>query len=125
MQINEPFLDYYRCPERYASFAVAVGDADASNPGFSPLPSDPLLYGSVQSFPIDIQGDLSDCVKGMRIDGSRCILPFDASEVVNNLRYERYVSAGEREAQYTRFARRAYYLVRPCLPVSLRKHLQR
>ena len=60
--------------------------------------------------------------------GARVSLPFDVDEVVTNLRRERYrrppggrlerlISAG--------VTKRAYYLARPWLPVSLRKHLQR
>jgi hypothetical protein len=56
-------------------------------------------------------------------------LPFDPSAVVDNLRLERYIDnrlPGE-ETSFTvkSAARRAYYAVRPLLPVAVRKHAQR
>src|SRR5207253_43488 len=54
-------------------------------------------------------------------------LPFDLGEVTRNLRLERYrnVEAPARRLSETEAARSAYYLLRPILPVSVRKHLQR
>jgi len=51
-------------------------------------------------------------------------LPFDLSDVVNNLRHERYVST-ERASTMSRLVRTAYYIARPLLPVQVRKHLQK
>jgi hypothetical protein len=49
-------------------------------------------------------------------------LPFDASAVLDNLRYERYVTSG-RDGLDAEWAKEAYYTMRPFLPVTLRKHL--
>ncbi len=63
--------------------------------------------------------DQADC-------GGICTLPFDLCEVVDNLLCEKYVS-DQRGPQWLgkRAARAAYYLLRPMLGVSVRKHLQR
>jgi hypothetical protein len=56
------------------------------------------------------------------------MLPFDVAEVARNLREERYqAAAGAQVSRLTEtaFARSVYYLLRPMLPVSVRKHLQR
>jgi hypothetical protein len=53
--------------------------------------------------------------------------PLDLSEVVANLREERYSRCTSRKFSITEMTatRRLYYLLRPLLPVRLRKHLQR
>ena len=52
-------------------------------------------------------------------------LPFDADEVVDNLRLERYVNSAEQRRLADSFVGRAYYFVRPLLPVKVRRHLQK
>jgi hypothetical protein len=57
---------------------------------------------------------------------SATTLPFDATEVLENFRNERYISektvnGGIRQ----KIERSAYYFVRPVLPIHVRKHLQR
>ena len=55
-------------------------------------------------------------------------LPFDLSEVVTNLRQERYRQNGYNFLQKTTSggaAHRLYYLLRPYLGVAVRKHLQK
>lgn len=52
-------------------------------------------------------------------------LPFDPDEVVENCRFERYRDRGIAGIQNRGFARTVYYGVRPLLPLSVRKHLQR
>jgi hypothetical protein len=46
---------------------------------------------------------------------------FTPSDVVQNLRYERYLTPGSNNT----LLRQAYYLARPLLPVAVRKHLQK
>ena len=55
---------------------------------------------------------------------NKVLLPFDVNQVLENLRYERYVGNGGKwlEAAWTKDA---YYRLRPYLPVGLRKHFQR
>ena len=52
----------------------------------------------------------------------------EPAESVDNLRYERYTTdspANRNGSHAKRLLRSAYYLIRPALPVSVRKHLQR
>ena len=59
----------------------------------------------------------------------RSRLPFDPTEVIDNLRLERYVGAVNSEVGYLSnkqsFARRVYYALRPLFPVAFRRILQR
>jgi hypothetical protein len=52
-------------------------------------------------------------------------LPFDVDEVVDNLRFERYVGSAEQSHPANSLVGRAYYIVRPLLPVSVRRHMQK
>lgn len=51
-------------------------------------------------------------------------LPLDLNEVVDDLRLERYIGKGK-DCGYKSIVKSIYYLLRPLLPVSIRKHLQR
>jgi hypothetical protein len=67
---------------------------------------------------------LPDLISNAVIDGNAVYLPFDLKEVVDNLRYELYTEevASSKEAK---MIARVYYLARPFLPVSIRKHMQK
>ena len=125
MQANEAFLNYYRCPEVYADFN-APSDGFAGSSGYFRFGSDLICYGESNwclgaaspTVPLsDVLGDIS-------IEGSTCRLPFQPTQLVDNLRFERYVSRVQ-ESPLEKLARAAYYLLRPGLPVAVRRHLQR
>src|SRR5262249_26962663 len=71
--------------------------------------------------------DLADVSGAILAEANRLCLPFDVSEVAENLRQERYREADhpDNSAAGTGIVRRIYYLLRPLLPVSVRRHLQR
>ena len=122
---NSAFLDYYRCPEGFADFAL-TGEPSASS-GYFRLGSDAICYGqcSQGSLAKHATDDLYDAEKDIVGDNHTLRLPFDPSEVIANLRYERYRSSSNGAGLGNPILRKAYYLVRPLLPVSGRKHLQR
>lgn len=76
----------------------------------------------------DPGGVLFDAMPGTKIETGLCSLPFNLTATVENLRRERYIAATPVH-NFSRSAhavlRGAYYLVRPALPVSIRRHLQR
>src|SRR5690242_7430135 len=51
--------------------------------------------------------------------------PFDVDDVIDSLRLERYAKEGHNQTLGRRIARKIYYLFRPFMGVSFRKHLQR
>jgi len=126
--MNGAFLDYYRCPESFATFALR-GELCNSN-GFFHFGPDTICYGqtfvghSVKS----VTDELSDVSDQVTADGPTLRLPFNPSEVASNLRYERYASASNGNGKLLTSApaiRKAYYKVRPMLSLSVRKHFQR
>lgn len=58
---------------------------------------------------------------------STVCLPFVPAQVVDNLRFERYIAdpAGGRPLPSNRIFRNLYYWIRPLMPVRVRKHLQK
>jgi hypothetical protein len=65
-----------------------------------------------------------DSASSVRSKGGVCFLPFDLQEIVDGLRYERYIS-GEANQRVGSLARAVYYAIRPLLPVGLRRYAQR
>jgi hypothetical protein len=70
---------------------------------------------------------LYDALDAVTIDHDRVGLPFDPAQVVDNLRAERYqgTRGGLKDWPGFGLLRRGYYTLRPLMPVSFRKHLQK
>lgn len=126
--INGAFLDHYRCPEKFATLSLS-GRLSEEN-GYFRFGPTTICYGrsSCGRGARSSTGELFDVSAKIRANGSALQLPFNPSEVVANLRYERYASSpnsGGKELSATPVLRKAYYKLRPMLPLSVRKHFQR
>jgi hypothetical protein len=126
--MNRAFLDYFRCPEIYADFALR-GDI-CPGEGYFRFGPDLICYGqSCLGYYAETPAKATcDLMYHIRVEGSTCLIPFNPSSVVDNLRRERYVrgaSKNGRDTSSTRLMRKAYYHLRPHLGISVRKHLQR
>lgn len=123
-EMQEAFLTYYRCPGSLSTFeATGALSADEGYFRFEGTLCYGRCVGALPSpQPTGPVPELSaEC-------GNRAALPFDLSEVVTNLQQERYPKSVPRRLERitaTAAARKAYYVVRPLLPVGIRKHLQR
>ena len=116
------FFEYYRCPE-IPEFALK-GNPNGSK-GFFRFGPGAVCFGQVSgNVRPYVNGNLFDASKAVELGSGSVHLPFDASAVLDNLRYERYVSSGTGWLD-AEWAKEAYYTMRPFLPVTLRKHLQR
>jgi hypothetical protein len=107
--VTRAFLDYYRCPENLAHLTL-TGEPSAQA----------AIFGSGPA--------ALDALARVSLNGPVLQLPFDPGEVTESLRREHYVSnwrghqprTGPRRSLWD-----AYYFLRPALPVSIRRHLQR
>ena len=117
--------EYYRCRE--GELRLSARMATSSQPRF-------FKFGKLTCFGkynglSGVEGpenwpDASDGVT-RGVDGS-ISLPFEPSEVAHNLRREKYSEESPRGRSGIDHAIiSAYYLIRPLLPVSVRKHLQK
>jgi len=122
------FLDHTKCSPDSV-------DGIQCSPGFGPEGffklGDLRLFGRAKDFSIKPgpDGDLPSVDSGIsRMNGS-ITLPFDPTELIENLRWEKYVAAANAEISYISncqsLPRRVYYAIRPLLPVKVRRHLQR
>ena len=121
------FLDYYRCP----ADKVPIG----TQPQLSAQEGYFKFDGTVGFGRIGggrpathAEEPLTDLAASVTVADGRHFLPFDISDVVTNLREERYRQNGHNWLQSTRAgsaARLVYYLLRPLLGVGVRRHLQR
>ena len=126
--MNRLFLEYFRCPPSCGDFRLE-GDL-LPNSGFFRLGHDLTCFGKISSGPTHQapSGSLEDVSPFVRSNKTATYLPFDLDEVVDNLRLERYGAAfpvGVRSSLTKAVGRKTYYAMRPLLPTSVRKHLQR
>ena len=117
----------YHCPEGVGDFAVSSELSPEC--GFFRFGPDAVCYGQCTfGAPEEFVADsLHDCLDELKLSGSPVQLPFDPVQVVDNLRRERYCATvtGIKTLTAHGISQAAYYLVRPILGVSVRKHLQR
>jgi hypothetical protein len=122
--MTSSFQDYYRCPEEFARFGIA--QELGQTPGFFRFGKQITCFGrSAGPVAKAPNGDLSDVLPLMQTRGDEIILPFDADEILENLRGERYVNTRDASSFAKKLIRNSYYVARPFLPVDVRKHLQR
>ncbi len=126
--INQALIEHYRCPERFAEFSLA-GELSACA-GYFRFGEENICYGQYTSgSPAKrVTDDLCDAAAHTTTDGLVLRLPFEPKQIINNLRFERYVANSHEDGRglvIRSAVRTAYYLVRPVLPVQVRKHLQR
>jgi hypothetical protein len=120
--------DHFRCPEKFALHVA--GDDLPGQPAYFTVDGDTVAYGrlrSATSAPTAPSPKL-DSAPGIRLEEHGEPLPFDPAEVLENLRFERYrgvMGPAQNGNALSSLVRNAYYLVRPLLPVSVRKHLQK
>jgi hypothetical protein len=113
------FLDYFGCPPECAPFDVS-GELSAAEGFFHFGPA--FCYGKMAGQPAGTASeDLFDAASAVGISAGRISLSFNPTEVIENLRRERYRSTSDYERRF----RSLYYLLRPMLPISVRRSLQR
>jgi hypothetical protein len=124
----QPLLDYYKCPEDLGEFEL-TGELSGEQ-GFFQFGPGTVCYGRChEGRPVSHpSGPLFDASRAIEIRQGVVRLPFDLSEVVNNLRRERYMIPGDTSPTLhllKAVSHHLYYFLRPWMPVSIRKYLQR
>jgi hypothetical protein len=123
--MNNSLAQYYRCPDSYINI-VQKGEL-SENSGYFRFGADTVCYGRCAGLhPSGLPGSaMQDALPGMSSERGTIYLPFDLDQVVDSLRYERYLKGPEGGSTMQAAVASAYYFVRPLLPVSVRKHLQK
>ena len=110
------FQEYFCCPAEFSVFDLPAELAPQE---------EYFQFRGATCFGRRERGIRASAPPGAR---SAATLPFDLSEIVTNLRRERYKRnsrGGDEGLTETSLARKAYYFLRPILPVAVRKHLQK
>jgi hypothetical protein len=124
--VVQSLIDYFRCPAEFAALGT-IDDGLSPVSGyfaFNGLTCYGRPHGAVTADAVDQLPEVSrfvTCERG-------CVrLPFDLSEVVTNLRHERYARTVGTVERFTKspIVQASYYLIRPVLPVGVRKHFQK
>jgi hypothetical protein len=116
--------DHYRCGPNIPGFRSAKNLSESN--GYFRFGPSVVCYGQAAGDTRSgVNGHLFDASEHVRRNGSAIELPFDLNQVLENLRYERYVTAsGKQRWVETSWAKDLYYRLRPWLPIAVRKHLQ-
>lgn len=122
--LSQSVNDHYRCPEGFLDSALA-GSLSLDDGYFRFGPS-AICYGRTSS---GVRGarpevPLHDALLDVIVDGGKLSLPFDPSEIIDNLRLERYAkprNVGSR----IELLRKLYYLLRPLTTLPIRRQIQR
>ena len=112
--------DHFRCPEQSLSFSVRK-DLSAEASWFG-LGRDVVCWGRLASSPTSFERSPENDVLGqLKVEDGNLVLPFSPSEIIENLRLERYVENTDSLSAL----RRLYYLLRPFMGPSIRRRIQR
>ena len=126
--MDHVLTDYYRLPNEWE--APVAPESPGGEVGFFKFGSKIVCYGSSE-LGVAAQAErayLFDAAKGVRREGSGIRLPFNVSQVIENLRREHYVKQWNPERKKIvnhPMTRNAYYIVRDLLPAFMRRYLQR
>jgi hypothetical protein len=125
--VNTALVDHYRCPDDFAD--VKLKGQLSDDTGYFRFGCDTICYGhSATGFRTSRVDDvLYDALRDVTTNGSNVLLPFDPTDVIDNLRLERYAKRYNHGAlnRWKRSLRSAYYFLRPLMHVNVRKHVQR
>jgi hypothetical protein len=126
--MKNPLLDYFRCPEQFVR--LETDGTLSSETGFFQFAPDATCYGQYSGgVPAkQYSRSLPDAFPSAKYEGGTLRLPFDVSQVVDNLRMERYCAGSlpwSNGSGNTSSSRKLYYFLRPLLGVPIRKYLQR
>ena len=120
-------VGHYRCPDDFLQ--LELKGPLSPDPGYFRFGNNAICYGRSSTGYRTPKPDalLYNALDDLRITGAKVLLPFDPTEIITNLRMERYARHG-RPTDWSwrqRFLRDTYYYLRPRMGVGVRKYLQR
>ncbi len=123
--LGQAVIDQYRCPEEFFDFVLSK--QQSTDQGYFRFGRNTLCFGHYHSGTRGPESadSLYDAIKDVKVHEGNLSLPFDPSEIIDNLRLERYANTWEMETSYEALVRRFYYCLRPLTNLTVRKQIQR
>jgi hypothetical protein len=122
--VDRGFADYFRCPDSFAEFDIDEAVGRDEREGFFRFGPDLICYGRAAGETARTpEGPLPELLVAVQSDGQSCVLPFEPAQVAESMRRERYIGP-QPQSFNKQLIRQLYYLLRPLLPVKLRRPLQ-
>jgi len=123
--LSQAIRDRYRCPDKF--FDIRFKETLSTTPGYFRFGSNAICYGrSSSAVPAPRPwSSLHDAIRAVSIDDKKLSLPFNLTEIIDNLRLERYANGRGTAKSLKGFLRKLYYHVRPLTNLTLRKQIQR
>ncbi len=124
-RLSRAVNDRYRCPLDFFKF-ILDGQL-SSDEGYFRFGPHTTCYGRLCSGARAPQPEFSlhDSLRDVKFDDDGLSLPFDPTEIIENLRLERYASTGWMRNSLQSVLRRLYYLLRPFTSLTLRRRVQK
>jgi hypothetical protein len=124
----QPLADYYRAAD--CSLGQILEPQLSGDTGYFRFGPKVICYGQCESgVAAKIESsNLFDAGQNLRISGSQVCPTFSPTQVIENLRRERYVETlvpGRERMVTQEWVLKTYYSIRRLLPISIRRHLQR
>jgi len=123
--LNQAVNERYRCSEKF--FDLVLSEQLSSDEGFFRFGPNAICYGRSCSGARGSQPEflLYDAMKDVLVDDGKLSLPFDPTEIIDNLRMEHYANTWAMESSFKHFLRRLYYHLRPLTSLTMRKQIQK
>jgi hypothetical protein len=121
--LSQGILDHYRCLPSF--FAFSLCGALSADKGYFRLGPSTIAYGRTSNGIREHrpQAPLYDVVQDIVITTKELRVPFDPTEVIDDLRLERYL--GSPHNPYEKLVKEIYYCFRPLTNRALRRQIQR
>lgn len=120
--MTSAFAEYFRCADETVELVHPVPASGGE--GFFRFGTDGAGYAAAPGATASFEDSTPDLISECAVESASVRIPFDMQRAVADLREERYLREGERGVSGG-LVRKAYYAVRPLMPVAVRKHLQR
>jgi hypothetical protein len=122
---TQAVVDRYRCPEELLD--LGVNKQLFADPGYFLFGPDTTCYGRSTSGVGASRPDSSllDAIRDVSKDEGRLSLPFNPTEIIDNLRLERYANGTGMASSFENLLRRMYYLLRPLTNLEVRRQVQK
>jgi hypothetical protein len=117
--------DRYRCPEKF--FDLFLSEQPSSGNGYFRFGANTICYGRscAGARGPRPESPLYDVLRDVVVKGGKLGLPFDLTEVLDNLRLERYANSRGLKSSFEEFCRKLYYRLRPFMNLTVRKQIQK